>query len=110
MKTNGSSNPSITAISNHQSPMIVDEDNTTLCSTPLDRLEDAQAQPNNEITEERGRLKLVVWNHFKKRKDKVECNYCMRLLVGGGGLKMVLNICMTTLKYVLGKFLRTLGI
>ena len=109
-ENDGSSNPFITPISSHQSPMTVVEDNTNPCSTPLDRLEDAQAQPNNEITEERGRLKLVVWNHFKKRKDKVECNYCMRLLVGGGGLKMVLNICMTTLKYVLGKFLRTLGI
>ena len=109
-ENSGSSNPFITPISSHQSPMTVVEDNTNPCSTPLDRLEDAQAQPNNEITEERGRLKLVVWNHFKKWKDKVECNYCMRLLVGGGGLKMVLNICMTTLKYVLGKFLRTLGI
>ena len=101
MKTNGSSNPSITPISSHQSPMIVDEDNTTLCSTPLDRLEDAQAQPNNEIIEERGRLKSVVCNHFKRRKvdekDKAECNYCMRLLRWGmGGLKMALNICMTT--------------
>ena len=87
MKTNGSSNPSITPISNHQSPMIVDEDNTTPCSTPLDTLEDAQAQSNNEITKERGRLKSVVWNHFKRRKvdgkDKAKCNYCTRLLVGG---------------------------
>ena len=113
-ENNGSSNPSITPIGSHQSPMMLDEDNITPYSTPLDRLEDAQAQPNNEIIEERERLKSVVWNHFKKRKvdgkDKVECNYCMRLLVGGGGLKMVLNICMTTLKYVLGKILRTLGI
>ena len=81
--------------------MIVDEDNTTLCSTPSDRPEDAQAQPNNEITEERGRLKSVVCNHFKRRKvdekDKAECNYCTRLLGwGGGGLKMALNICMNT--------------
>ena len=99
-ENNGSSNPSITPIGSHQSPMMVDEDNTTTCSTPLDRPEDAQTQPNNEITEERGRLKSVVWNHFKKRKvdgkDKAECNYCMRLLVGGGGLKMVLNIYITT--------------
>ncbi|KAK9984027.1 hypothetical protein SO802_033552 [Lithocarpus litseifolius] len=38
-------------------------------------------KPNRE------RLKLVVWNHFKKRKvdgkDKSECNYCTRLLVRG---------------------------
>ena len=65
---NGSSNPSITPIGSHKSPMMVDEDNTTPCSTLLDRPEDAQAQPNNEIIEERGRLKSVVWNHFKKRK------------------------------------------
>ena len=86
-ENNGSSNPSITPIGSHQSPMMVDEENTTTCSTPLDRPEDAQTQPNNEITEERGRLKSVVWNHFKKRKvhgkDKAECNYCTRLLVGG---------------------------
>nr|XP_023915248.1 zinc finger BED domain-containing protein RICESLEEPER 3-like [Quercus suber] len=86
-ENNGNSNPSITPIGSHQSPMMVDEDNTTTCSTPLDRPEDAQAQPNNEITEERGRLKSVAWNHFKKRKvdgkDKAECNYCTRLLVGG---------------------------
>ena len=84
---NGSSNPSITPIGSHKSPMMVDEDNTTPCSTLLDRPEDAQAQPNNEITKERGRLKSIVWNHFKKRKvdgkDKAECNYCTRLLVGG---------------------------
>ena len=49
---NGSSNASITPIGSHQSPMMVDEDNTTPCSTSLDRPEDAQAQPNNEITEE----------------------------------------------------------
>ena len=44
-------------------------------------------KPNNEIIEERGRLKSIVWNDFKKRKvdgkDKAECNYCTRLLVGG---------------------------
>ena len=84
---NGSSNASITPIGSHQSPMMVDEDNTTPCSTSLDRPEDAQAQPNNEITEEWGRLKSIVWNHFKKRKvdgkDKAECDYCTRLLVGG---------------------------
>ena len=51
-ENNGSSNPSITPIGSHQSPMMVDEDNIATCSTPLDRLEDAQAQPNNEITEE----------------------------------------------------------
>ena len=51
-ENNASSNPSITPIGSHQSPMMVDEDNTTPCSTSLDRLEDAQAQPNNEITEE----------------------------------------------------------
>mgnify|MGYP006900065860 CR=1 FL=1 len=51
-ENNGSSNPSITPIGSHQSPMMVDEDNTTTCSTPLDRPEDAQAQPNNEITKE----------------------------------------------------------
>ena len=44
----GSSNPS----GNNQFPLIVDEDNTTTCSTPLDRPADAQTQPNNEITEE----------------------------------------------------------
>ena len=86
-ENNGSSNPSITPIGSHQSPMMVDEDNITPCSTPLDKTEDAQAQPNNEITEEQGRFKSVVWNYFKKRKvngkDKVECNYCTRLLVGG---------------------------
>ena len=54
-ENNGSSNPSITPIGSHQSPMMVDED--VSCSTPLDRPEDAQDQPNNEITEERGRLK-----------------------------------------------------
>ena len=57
---NGSSNPSITPIGSHKSPMMVDEDNTTPCSTLLDRPEDAQAQPNNEITKERGRLKSIV--------------------------------------------------
>ena len=51
-ENDGSSNPFITPISSHQSPMMVDEDNTTPCSTSLDRPEDAQAQPNNEITEE----------------------------------------------------------
>ena len=51
-ENNGSSNPSITPIGSHQSPMMLDEDNITPYSTPLDRLEDAQAQPNNEITEE----------------------------------------------------------
>ena len=45
-ENNGSSNPSITPIGSHQSPMMVDEDNTTPCSTPLDRPEDAQAQPS----------------------------------------------------------------
>ena len=67
-ENDGSSNPFITPISSHQSLMTVVEDNTNPCSTPLDRLEDAQAQPNNEITKERGRLKSVVWNHFKRRK------------------------------------------
>ena len=112
-ENNGNSNPSVTPIGSHQSPMMIDEENTTPCSTPLDRTEDAQAQPN-EITEEQGRFKLVVWNHFKKRKvdgnDKAEFHYCMRLFVGGGGLEMALDICMTTKKYVLGKSLRTLGI
>ena len=87
-ENNGNSNPSVTPIGSHQSPMMIDEENTTPCSTPLDRTEDAQAQPN-EITEEQGRFKLVVWNHFKKRKvdgnDKAEFHYCMRLFVGGGG-------------------------
>ncbi|KAK9983090.1 hypothetical protein SO802_032615 [Lithocarpus litseifolius] len=86
-ENNGSSDPSMTPIGSHQSSTIIDEDKTTPCSTPLDRPEDAQAQPNNEITEERGRLKSVVWNHFKKRKvdgkDKAECNYCTSLLVEG---------------------------
>ncbi|XP_023913078.1 zinc finger BED domain-containing protein RICESLEEPER 3-like [Quercus suber] len=86
-ENNGSSNPSITPIGSHQSPMMVDKDNTTPYSTPLDSLEDVQAQPNNEITQERGRLKSVVWNHFKKRKvdgkDKAESKYCTRFLVGG---------------------------
>ena len=86
-ENSGSSNPFITPNGSQQSPMMVDEDNTTPYSTPLHRPEDAQAQPNNEITEERGRLKSVVWNHFKKMKvdgkDKAECNYCTRLLVGG---------------------------
>ena len=85
-ENNGSSNPSITLIGSQHSPMMVDEDNITPCSTLLDRLEDAQAQPNNEIIEEQGRFKSVVWNYFKKRKvngkDKAECNYCTRLLVG----------------------------
>ena len=71
--------------------MMVDEDNTTPCSTLLDRPKDAQARPSNEITKEQGRLKSVVRNHFKKRKvdekDKSKCNYCTRLLVGGGGSK-----------------------
>ena len=86
-ENNGSSNPSITPIGSQQSPMMVDEDNTTPCSTLLDRPKDAQARPSNEITKEQGRLKSVVWNHFKRRKvdgkDKAECNYCTRLLVGG---------------------------
>ena len=86
-ENNGSSNPSIIPIDNYQSTMMVDEDNTTPCSNSLDTPKDAQAQPNNEITEERGRLKSIVWNHFKKRrvdgKDKAKCNYCTRLLVGG---------------------------
>ena len=85
-ENNGSSNPSIKPIDSYQSAMMVDEDNTIPCSNLLDRLEDAQAQPNNEITEEQGRFKSVVWNYFKKRKvngkDKAECNYCTRLLVG----------------------------
>ena len=80
--------------------MMVDEDNTTPCSTLLDRPKDAQARPSNEITKEQGRLKSVVRNHFKKRKvdekDKSKCNYCTRLLVGVGGLKMVINIRMTS--------------
>ena len=88
-ENDGSSNPFITPISSHQSPMTVVEDNTNPYSTPLDRLEDAQAQPNNEITEEQGRLKSVVCNHFKRRKvdekDKAGCNYCTRLLGWGGG-------------------------
>ena len=85
-ENNGSSNPSIKPIDSYQSAMMVDEDNTNPYSNSLDRPKDAQAQPNNEITEERGRLKSIVWNHFKKRrvdgKDKAECNYCTRLLVG----------------------------
>jgi len=40
-ENNGSSIPFVTPTGNHQSPMMVEEDNTTPCSTPLDRLEDA---------------------------------------------------------------------
>ena len=51
-ENSGSSNPFITPNGSQQSPMMVDEDNTTPYSTPLHRPEDAQAQPNKEITEE----------------------------------------------------------
>ncbi|KAK4594233.1 hypothetical protein RGQ29_018066 [Quercus rubra] len=66
-----SSNPS----GSNQFPLIVDEDNAT-SSSPL-----------NEIIEEAGKYKSIVWNHFKRErvdeKDKVECNYFKKLLVRG---------------------------
>ncbi|XP_075642042.1 zinc finger BED domain-containing protein RICESLEEPER 2-like [Castanea sativa] len=80
----GSSNASA-PIGNNQFPLIVDEDNATPSSPLLDRPKDVQ--PNNEIIEEEGKYKSIVWNRFKRKrvdeKDKAECNYCKILLVRG---------------------------
>ena len=80
----GSSNPS----GNNQFPLIVDEDNATPSSPLLNMPNDVQAvQPSNEIIQEEGKYKSIVWNHFKRKrvdeKDKAECNYCKKLLVRG---------------------------
>ncbi|XP_050249216.1 zinc finger BED domain-containing protein RICESLEEPER 3-like [Quercus robur] len=80
----GSSNPS----GSNQFPLIVDEDNATPSSPLLNMPNDVQAvQPSNEIIQEEGKYKSIVWNHFKRKrvdeKDKAECNYCKKLLVRG---------------------------
>lgn len=46
----GSSNAYSASIGSIESLVMVDEDNTTPCSTSLDRLKDAQAQTNKDIT------------------------------------------------------------
>ncbi|XP_077249073.1 zinc finger BED domain-containing protein RICESLEEPER 1-like [Tasmannia lanceolata] len=62
----------------------------TPCSSPPnitpgsdDKPHDVPLHPNESL----GRSPSVVWQHFKKvkvdGKDKVECNYCSRKLVGG---------------------------
>ncbi|XP_050245613.1 zinc finger BED domain-containing protein RICESLEEPER 3-like [Quercus robur] len=80
----GSSNPS----GSNQFPLIVDEDNATPSSPLLNMPNDVQAvQPRNEIIQEEGKYKSIVWNHFKRKrvdeKDKAKCNYCKKLLVRG---------------------------
>ena len=80
----GSSNPS----GSNQFPLIVDEDNATPSSPLLNMPNDVQVvQPSNEIIQEEGKYKSIVWNHFKKKrvdeKDKAECNYCKKFLVRG---------------------------
>uniref|UniRef100_A0A7N2KRW2 Uncharacterized protein n=1 Tax=Quercus lobata TaxID=97700 RepID=A0A7N2KRW2_QUELO len=80
----GSSNP----FGNNQFPLIVDEDNATPSSPLLNMPNDVQAvQPSNEIIQEEGKYKSIVWNHFKRKrvdeKDKAECNYYKKLLVRG---------------------------
>ncbi|XP_050278193.1 zinc finger BED domain-containing protein RICESLEEPER 2-like [Quercus robur] len=80
----GSSNPS----GSNRFPLIVDEDNAIPSSPLLNMPNDVQAiQPSNEIIQEEGKYKSIVWNQFKRKrvdeKDKAECNYCKKLLVKG---------------------------
>ena len=105
----GSSNPS----GSNQFPLIVDEDNATPSSPLLNMPNDVQAiQPSNEIIQEEGKYKSIVWNHFKRKrvdeKDKAECNYCKKLLVRGSnyGTKHLHD----HVKYVQGESFKTLGI
>ena len=76
----GSSNP-FAPIGSNQFPLIVDEDNANPSSPLLNMPNNVQAvQPSNEIIQEEGKYKSIVWNHFKRKrvdeKDQAECNYC----------------------------------
>ncbi len=110
-ETIGSSNPSSssTPIESSESPLMVHEDNRTLCSCPTPMDTQIDGQPENEDVEGIRKLTLSMWNHFKKRKIdrifKAVCNYCSRHL--GGDIKMGLGICIITSKDVQGERLKT---
>ena len=81
-----SSNPSSssTPIWSSESPLTVDEDNGTPCSSPLPMDAQIDGQIENEDGKGMGKLKSSMWNHFTKRKIdgvfKAVCNYCSRHL------------------------------
>ena len=85
-ETIGSSNPSSssTPIGSSESPLTVDEDNRTPCSSPLPMDAQIDGQPENEDVEGMRKLKSSMWSHFKKRKVygvfEAVCNYCSRHL------------------------------
>ena len=87
-ETIGSSNPSSssTPIGSSESPLTVDEDNGTPCSSPLPMDAQIDGQTENEDVEGMGKLKSSMWSYFKKRKIdgvfKAVCNYCSRHLGG----------------------------
>uniref|UniRef100_A0A2N9ED94 HAT C-terminal dimerisation domain-containing protein n=1 Tax=Fagus sylvatica TaxID=28930 RepID=A0A2N9ED94_FAGSY len=69
-ETMSSSNPSSssTPIGSSESPLTVDEDNGTPCSSPLTMNAQIDGQTENEDVEGIGKLKSSMWSHFKKRK------------------------------------------
>lgn len=55
-------------------------------SFPNENATEEGAEDHTESTTRSGRLKSVVWSHFKKTQvngeDKAQCNYCKKLLGG----------------------------
>ena len=103
-ETIGSLNPSSssTPIGSNESPLTVDKDNGTPCSSPLPMDAQIDGQTENEDVEGMGKLKLSMWNHFRR---------CAIIVQGTlvGIVKMGLGICITTTKDVQGERLKTSG-